>query len=574
MNDDAILRGRRTDDGGRSDDSELLRQYSEEKSEAAFAELVRRQLDLVYSAALRRLGGDSHRAADVAQQVFTALARDAKKLSHHGVLTAWLYTATRNAAIDLIRSEQRRHTREQEASTVQNLFSSTPDADWERLRPVLDHVMDELSDADRTAVLLRFFEKRPFADIGAALGLSEDAARMRVERALGKLRALLMHRGVTSTEVALGAMLANQAVAAAPAGLAATVVSTASTGAAVASGSATAHFITIMSTTKVIVSVTGAIALLAIGTAVHEFTMARDAKAAAVSRNEEYAGLQRQLAKERQRTVEAETRLQAAEERLAAVSSRAAEAVASGRQTPGAKRGTAGGLVAAESAAADTKASPLEVLAVSPEYQQLALKIQRAGFPLTYGPLYRLLNLSPQQVTAFENLVADQSQNYMDMIAAARAQGVSATDQSLAALRKPVDSAFGKKLAALLGDDGAKQFSSYLKTVDARATVDTLAGNLYYTDTPLTLTQADQLTSIVAANTSSLKVNGVMVAQKETNWDAVMTQAQAVLAPPQLTTLQLLQEKARLLQQMSTLSAALLRGGTPPSAVAGKTPGG
>ena len=86
------------------EDAALLRRYASEKSEAAFAELVRRHLDLVYSAALRRLGGDTHRAADVAQQVFTTLARDAQKLSGHGVLTAWLYTATRNAAIDLIRA--------------------------------------------------------------------------------------------------------------------------------------------------------------------------------------------------------------------------------------------------------------------------------------------------------------------------------------------------------------------------------------------------------------------------------------------------------------------------------------
>ena len=159
-----------------NDDAALLRRYADEKSEAAFAELVRRHLDLVYSAALRRLGGDAHRAADIAQQVFTTLARDTRKLSRHAVLTAWLYTATRNAAIDLIRSEQRRHTREQEATAMQNLFSASPDADWERLRPVLDEVMDELSDADRTAVLLRFFEKRAFSEVGAVLHLSDVLA--------------------------------------------------------------------------------------------------------------------------------------------------------------------------------------------------------------------------------------------------------------------------------------------------------------------------------------------------------------------------------------------------------------
>src|SRR4051812_40364318 len=142
-----------------NEDAALLRRYAEKKSEAAFAELVRRHLDLVYSAALRRLGGDTHGAADVAQHVFSTLARDADKLSRHGVLTAWLYTATRNAAIDLMRSEQRRRTREQEAFVLQTSMTATTDPDWEKLRPVLDEVMDELPESDRTAVLLRFFDR-------------------------------------------------------------------------------------------------------------------------------------------------------------------------------------------------------------------------------------------------------------------------------------------------------------------------------------------------------------------------------------------------------------------------------
>ena len=210
-----------------NDDTTLLRRYADEKSEAAFAEFVRRHLDLVYSAALRRLGGDPHRAADVAQQVFTKLARDATKLSRHEVLTAWLYTATRNAAIDLIRAEQRRHTHEQEASTMQDLFAAPPDAEWERLRPVLDAAMDELAESDRTAVLLRFFENRPFAQIGTVFQVSEDAARMRVDRALGRLCAQLAKRGISSTAVALSMALASHTVGAAPAGLAAAVTGTA-----------------------------------------------------------------------------------------------------------------------------------------------------------------------------------------------------------------------------------------------------------------------------------------------------------------------------------------------------------
>jgi RNA polymerase sigma factor (sigma-70 family) len=205
------------------DDAELLRRYAEEKSETAFAELVQRHLDLVYSAALRRLAGDTHAAADVAQQVFTALARQAASLTRCALLPGWLYGTTRHVAVDFIRAEQRRRAREREAQTMNELNSSPPsNAVWDQLRPLLDAAMDELSAADREIVVLHFFARRPFADIGAALRVSEDAARMRLDRALEKLRILLSRRGVTSTTAALGLALGD-AAAGAPAGLASSI---------------------------------------------------------------------------------------------------------------------------------------------------------------------------------------------------------------------------------------------------------------------------------------------------------------------------------------------------------------
>ena len=204
-----------------NDDAALLRDYVEQKSEAAFADLVKRHVDLVYGAALRRTGGDSHRAADVAQEVFTALARHARSLSSHTVLPAWLHTATRNAALKLMISEQRRRAREAQA-----LALDTADGDsvaWDRMRPLLDAAIDELPETDRAAVVLRFLERRSFADIGAALRVSEDAARMRTDRALDKLRAALARRGISSSAAALGAVVTGQAVVAAPAGLAASL---------------------------------------------------------------------------------------------------------------------------------------------------------------------------------------------------------------------------------------------------------------------------------------------------------------------------------------------------------------
>ena len=203
-----------------NDDSELLCRYADEGSESAFAELVQRHVGLVYGAAMRRTGGDPHRAADVAQQVFTTLARDARKLSHHALLPAWLHTATRNAALNLMISEKRRQNRETEALALATTTAGA-NPDWEQLRPLLDAAIDELPEADRTAVVLRFLERRPFAEIAAALQVSEDAARMRTDRALDKLRPALARRGITSTAGALGALLLGQTLASAPAGLAA-----------------------------------------------------------------------------------------------------------------------------------------------------------------------------------------------------------------------------------------------------------------------------------------------------------------------------------------------------------------
>ncbi len=247
------------------EDSELLRRYAAAHAEEDFAELVRRHVNLVYSAALRQVNGDAHLAQDATQLVFADLARKAASVAEHRVLAGWLFTSTRFAAAKLVRGERRRHARETEAQLMQEL-NRDPDAqlDWTRVRPVLDEVLGELGDADREAILLRFFEGRDFAGVGAKLNVTDNTARMRVERALDKLRAQLERRGMTSTTAALAAVLANQAVVAAPAGLAASVTGAALAGVgATAAGTAAAGGIaaTFMSITKLQVGISGALAL-------------------------------------------------------------------------------------------------------------------------------------------------------------------------------------------------------------------------------------------------------------------------------------------------------------------------
>ena len=171
-----------------------LAEYVQTGSDAAFRELVTRYVDLVYSTALRLVGGDTHRAEDVAQTVFVNLARLARTLPEDVKLGGWLHRDTCFAASTLVRGERRRQSRERQAAEM-NALQNNSEADYSLVAPVLDEAINELEEADRTAVLLRFFEQRDFRSVGQALGSNEDAARMRVTRALVKLEDFLKRRG-------------------------------------------------------------------------------------------------------------------------------------------------------------------------------------------------------------------------------------------------------------------------------------------------------------------------------------------------------------------------------------------
>jgi RNA polymerase sigma factor (sigma-70 family) len=226
-------------------DSELLRRFARTNSEDAFAELVKRHVNLVYSAALRQVGGDAHLAQDVAQTVFTDLARKACSLSRRESLTGWLYTSAHFAAAKIARTENRRHDRE-EKFMREPIHETAPEANWDKLRPTLDEMMHELKKTDREAILLRYFENRQFAEVGAKLGLNENAARMRVERALEKLRAIFAKRGIT-TATALASVISANAVQIAPVGL----VTTLTTASITTAGTGTFTLLKIMTATKI-----------------------------------------------------------------------------------------------------------------------------------------------------------------------------------------------------------------------------------------------------------------------------------------------------------------------------------
>jgi RNA polymerase sigma factor (sigma-70 family) len=218
------------------DDMALVREYAASQSEPAFAQLVARHLNFVYSSALRRTG-DAQLAGDVAQAVFIILARKAGTLGAGTVLTGWLYRTVQFAAADALKQHRRRQQREQEAY-MQSLFNP-PDGDetWKQIAPVLEAALDKLNARDRDAVLLRFFENKTLAEVGAALGVSEDGARVRVSRALDKLRKLFTQRGVDSTADAITSAIAGNSISVAPAALAKTVTAVGIAKGAAAGGS-------------------------------------------------------------------------------------------------------------------------------------------------------------------------------------------------------------------------------------------------------------------------------------------------------------------------------------------------
>ena len=211
-------------------DGALLHQFVHERRDEAFAELVGRHVDFVFSAALRQLADDPESARDASQRVFSDLARKAAQLVHHPSLMGWLYTAARQAAANIRRGELRRRTREATAACMAQLVSSASgesEPDWLRIRAELDAALAELSEGEREIVLLRYFGGLSWAEVGGRVALSDTAARLRADRAMGRLRDVLARRGITSSAAALGAVIAKNAVVPAPADLAAEIISVA-----------------------------------------------------------------------------------------------------------------------------------------------------------------------------------------------------------------------------------------------------------------------------------------------------------------------------------------------------------
>jgi hypothetical protein len=445
---------------------------------------------------------------------------------------------------------------------MEEISASESAAPWEQLRPVLDEAMDELAPQDREAVLLRFFEGRPFAAVASVMRVSEDAARKRVDRALAKLEALLSRRGITSTGSALAVLLANQTSIAAPASVAASITAAALSATGASVGTAGVAGIFIMSTTKAVTGISAAVALIAIGSAVYQAKTSRDSDAARVAAVAERDDLRARFVAIEKRAGESDAQLAAARKELA--DTRTAPRPAAGEPQRAATAPSAG-------AAVDYVLEHPETHGAYVEQEVLRSKVRFDRFVKNAG-------LSPAQQEEFFKQIRDRTATELDFMLALRAQGfgvgnlpqdpqVRAGFQKLGAEQKEK---FENGLRAALGDDGYKAFQHYGATLPERNVVDELGGRLYLSDTPLKAEQAEQLAQILQQNrytgqptaSPTTTMNGTLLTRQvlisaigqstqqsgmsSLDWrapvtDAAIARAESILTPAQLAALRQLQ---------------------------------
>jgi RNA polymerase sigma factor (sigma-70 family) len=449
-------------------DIELLGRYAREGTETAFAELVRRHLDMAYSAALREARGDSGLAQEIAQSVFVELARKAKSLANHPALAGWIYTCVRHMAANARRAEARRLQRELEAQAMRELHEDG-ETGWAQLRDELDDAIHDLEEADRTAVALRFLEGRSHREVGGALGVTENAARMRVDRALEKLREAIGRRGIKSTASALTAAMAAGALTQAPSGFAAMVTATAVGGAAVAAASGGTFLTTLLMSMKAKAVAVVLLVALAAGVPVvyktHQKQVAAEAQMAA--EKAEMAARAQELdarAKATETATAEVERLRESQAKMQTELSRLRGEVTASRQTPLRPMMAAPGPANTpriEFGNTNLMASAQAMMKNTMEQQAL-------------GKLTRLkekLNLTPEQSEAVKKILIESatrdSANGFEMLKSGKP-----LDPKAATERRDPE----KEIKALLTPEQASHFGEY-KTEEQNAMARALAGS-------------------------------------------------------------------------------------------------
>jgi RNA polymerase sigma factor (sigma-70 family) len=548
------------------DDMQLLREYASGHSEEAFSTLVSRYINLVYSAAFRSVS-NPHQAEEITQSVFVILARKAGALRRGTVLSGWLYQTARLTAANFLRTELRRQHREQEAHMQSTLNDAEPDA-WPQIRPLQDDAMAELNEKDRNAIVLRFFEGKPLKEVGQALGASEDAAKMRVNRALEKLREIFVKRGITLPGAALAAAISSNSIQAAPAGLAAAVAagigqSSALTASTLVLLKGTMQTITWIKATAAV----GAAAIIALQW--HQ----NAAEKLQIKQLEEQSA--RQAEAFRAQKVELD-QVKQQNATFAKSMEGMARDVAKARATvthappPAVTAASGGGLP-------NFKGNMLAEMMKNPEMIKALREQQSMMVKLQYGPLARQLNLSPEQTDSLYQILVDKSLRVMESGSSTLSGGNPGdAAQTAADQGKETESA----LQALLGDAGYKAYQDYQTTVADRTLLNSIKSN--FVDNPLSDEQQQQLLQVMTSARQSiagpnapdlsqlspedkLAKAGQFLQQQEQINQQVLAQATGFLSPDQLQTLGASQSNIVSLQKAGMAVAQKMFGSSAPT---------
>jgi len=468
------------------DDMQLLAEYAARNSEEAFSTLVARYVNLVYSAALRQTG-NPHEAQEITQAVFLVLARKAKTLRQGTVLSGWLYHTARLTAANALRGEIRRQNREQQAYMQSTLNQPEPDH-WQQVGPLLEQAMSGLSDADRNAIVLRYFENKPLKEVGAALGASDDAAKMRVNRALEKLRKFFVKRGVTLSAAALGAAISAHSVQAAPAGLSTAVIAAACQGSALTASTLTLAkgTLKIMAWTKFHLAVgTAAVAVIALQYVKIE------------NQHQETVALQAQLQRAAQQSEKQLASIKELETRDETMARSLRTVVRESTQSVARKAAAAPAPIdIANSVTLSPKAgglgSLMENMLKDPDYLKAMTEQQAQMLKTQYAPLVKQLNLTPEQRDAFFAALMDNATNAMSQALVM----MSGTNKAGATgVLEDAQKSLQNQMRSLLGDSGFAQFQEYQTTIPDRQLLDSMKTS--FADNPLTDDQQQRLLQIM-----------------------------------------------------------------------------
>jgi len=467
------------------DDRELLRDYVERRSQDAFRQLVDRHLPMVYSAA-RRMVRDTHLAEDVAQSVFTALAHKAESLSPPQVVGGWLYNTTRHLALHAVRSEQRRREREQTAIVMQTLDLAPDDP---RIAEHLEPAMAELDPADRDALVLRYLENRSLRDVGAELGISEDAARMKVNRALERLRGGFERQGVGITSVLLATAI-TATTAAVPSGLAATISTTALAATVQTSAAlATTQAIAMTTLQKILV-----VAALVTASVTATLLVQHPAQSKLRAENQALRRLQVEQA-----------------EQFMAESARLSNQLARVKSQPPPSNGPSAEVLklrgevgrlrqekTASSANAKTGPSALSGLTASPEMRKAFRTQQKAGMAILYKDFAKSMKLPKEQTEQLNDLLADNIMANVDHITTVLRDGQSR--EEMESLFAGQEAALREKVQAMLGPEGLSQYQEYSRNLLSKFSAEEFKEKLTRDDA-IKEAQAMQLAHLVQEET-------------------------------------------------------------------------